>query len=311
MTITSIISAIGNTNKQAPLAARERFLDEYAVSAVWLGCIPLVDKISNFVIRKKGFNPNINLKLFKESDCQGINLNIKNFEGKVSDSIIKELKKVKDNKAIYEKLLASKFVLSTTIPMALMGFVLPKLIFASSSKKIEKLRKQKEQKNLQQFQFKNPMEYIKNGQISFKGNLISQIANFSTVEKMAVTDGGYGVGRVATARNKNEALDVGFKMTGMMILNFLFPPYLAKFLDKLTYKVAGLNVALDPLILDDKRLLEAIKKQNLKLPATSTEKDIIEFLDKNPKSLFSQYATKFYDVKYLENGIRDPRAEHL
>ena len=336
MTITSIISAIGNTNKQAPLivrdcgievpskivltynqnkkeskdvaklAARERFLDEYAVSAVWLGCIPLVDKIANYVIRKKGFNPDINLKLFKESDSQGINLNIKNFEGKVSDSIIKELKKVKDNKAIYEKLLASKFVLSTTIPMAIMGFVLPKLIFASSSKKIEKLRKQKEQKNLQQF--KNPMEYIKNGQISFKGNLISQIANFSTVEKMAVTDGGYGVGRVATARNKNETLDVGFKMTGMMILNFLFPPYLAKFLDKLTYKVAGLNVALDPLILDDKRLLEAIKKQNLKLPATSTEKDIIEFLDKNPKSLFSQYATKFYDVKYLENGIRDPRA---
>ena len=131
MTLTSIISAIGNTNKQAPLivrdcgievpskiiltynqnkkeskdvaklAARERFLDEYAVSAVWLGCIPLVDKISNFVIRKKGFNPDINLKLFKESDCQGINLNIKNFEGKVSDSIIKELKKFKENKEIY------------------------------------------------------------------------------------------------------------------------------------------------------------------------------------------------------------------
>ena len=75
MLVTNIISAIGNNNSIYPLivrdcgievpakialtynqnkkesegiaylAARERFLDEYATSAVWLGGIPLVGKL--------------------------------------------------------------------------------------------------------------------------------------------------------------------------------------------------------------------------------------------------------------------------
>lgn len=338
MSLTTIISAIGNTNKQYPLivrdcgievptkivltynqnkeespevaklAARERFLDEYAVSAVWLGGIPLVDRAVNYFIRKKGYNPDVNLKLFKESEAQGINLNIKNFEGKVSKTVIDDLKKVKNNKAVFEKMLALKFGLSTTIPMLFMGFILPKLIFASSGRKIEKLRAQKLKKQQKAQSFDNPMDYIKNGKISFKGNAISQIANFSTVDKMAVTDGGYAIGRVATARNKNEAIDVGFKMAGMLFLNFVAPPYLAKFLDKATYKLSGLNVALDPIILDDKKFREAIKTKTLELPKNNTEKEIISFLDTKPQSLFSKYAKQFCDVKYLKNDIRDPRA---
>ena len=31
-------------------------------------------------------------------------------------------------------------------------------------------------------------------------------------------------------------------------------------------------------------------------------------MDKKPKSKFSQLAKDFCDVKYLENGVRDPRA---
>lgn len=334
MTITSIISAIGNTNSIYPLivrdcgievpskialtynqnkkeskeiaklAARERFLDEYAVSAVWLGGIPLVDMLVNKFIKKKGYNPDINLKLFKENDFQGINYNIKNFEGKVSDKVINELKKVKNNKGVYEKLLAGRFVLSTAIPMLCMGVVLPKLIFASSNKKIEKIRKQKELQN----QFKNPMEYIKDGKVSFKGNLISQLADFSNVKKMAVTDGGYAIGRVATARNKNEAIDVTFKMTGMMLLNFVAPKYIQNYLDKLTYKLSGLNVSLDPLMFEDKKFVAAVKNNTLKLPKGDSGKEIVEFLDKNPKSIFTKNAQKFFNVKFLENGIRDPRA---
>lgn len=337
MSLTTIISAIGNTNKQYPLivrdcgievptkiiltynqnkqeskdvaklAARERFLDEYAVSAVWLGGIPLVSKLADKFIRKKGYNPDINLNLFKQTKYQGIDVNIKNFEGKVSPCIIDELKKVKNNKSVFEKLLALKFGLSTTIPMLFMGVVLPKLIFASSSKKIEKLKAEKLKKEQQYQTYENPMSYIKDGKISFKGNTISTIANFSTVDKMAVTDGGYALGRIATARNKNEAIDVGFKMAGMLFLNFVAPPYLAKFLDKAVYRLSGLNVALDPVILEDKKFINAIKNGNLSLPKNNTEKEILAFLDKNPQTIFSKYAQQFCDVKYLKNNIRDPR----
>ena len=83
--ITNIISAIGNNNSIYPLlvrdcgievptkvyktynqnkqdkeiaylATRERIIDEYSTSAVWLGGIPLIDKISNYFIKKRGFN---------------------------------------------------------------------------------------------------------------------------------------------------------------------------------------------------------------------------------------------------------------
>ena len=93
--ITNIISAIGNNNSIYPLlvrdcgievptkvyktynqnkqdkeiaylATRERIIDEYSTSAVWLGGIPLIDKISNYFIKKRGFNPDVNIKLYNE-----------------------------------------------------------------------------------------------------------------------------------------------------------------------------------------------------------------------------------------------------
>ena len=145
MSLTSIISAIGNTNsiypllirdcgienptkvlltynqnkkespKIAKLATRERFIDEYAVSAVWLGGIPLIDKVSDYFIKKAGYNPDINLKLFKNNGLQNIEENIKNFKGKVPESIIKELEKAKNNKPMLEKLMACKVLASTII----------------------------------------------------------------------------------------------------------------------------------------------------------------------------------------------------
>ena len=138
--------------------------------------------------------------------------------------------------------------------------------------------------------------------ISFKGNWVSTAANFSTVDKMFVTDGGYAVGRVATARNKYEAIDVGFKMAGMMFLNFIAPKYIAKFLDSV------FNVSLDPLMLADKSFVEAVKNNKLKLPESGSEKEILKFIDNNPNSIFVKFARKFNKVKLLDNGIRDPRA---
>ena len=136
MTITNIISAIGNNSSVYPLimrdcgieipakialtydqnkkeskgiaylAARERFLDEYATSAVWLGGIPLVGWLVNKYIKARGLNPDVNLKLFKEEqNIQGIDYNIKKFKDLAPDAV-KDLIKAKENKKLYEKLLA-------------------------------------------------------------------------------------------------------------------------------------------------------------------------------------------------------------
>lgn len=349
MSITNIISAIGNNSSIYPLivrdcgieapskvyltyqenkndkdvaflATRERLIDEYATSIVWLGGIPLVEKLVNkFIIEKKGFNPNVNLKLFQNSDCQGIDYNIKKFEGKVSKEIIDDLKKVRDNKGIYEKLLSTKFLAATAIPIAIMGFILPKMIFALTAKtKAAQAKQNSQEKELPLTQPTSFTSSIKSDvfdkmslknkkQTSFTGNFSSTVANFTTYQKMATIDGGYAVGRVATSRKKNEAVDIAFKMSGMMFLNFVMPKYIEKFLDWTTGKALDLNVKLDPLMLEDKEFLNEIKT-GLNIPKGTSGKALLDFIDENPTSVFTKYAAKFEKVKLLPNGIRDPRA---
>lgn len=334
MAITNIISAIGNNSSVYPLifrdcgievptkialtynqnkkdskeiaylAARERFLDEYSTSAVWLGGIPMVGWLCNKFIKAKGLNPDVNLKLFQEEKgIQGIDYNITKFK-KLAPEAVKDLIKAKENKKLYEKLLAGKFIASTSIPILFMGFILPKLIFASSSKKIEKIRKEKT--NTQSNQSNNFIQkdkFYKTKPPTFTGSWVTKAANFSAQDKMAVTDGGYAIGRVTTARNQNERYDLTFKMAGMMFLNFVAPKWIEKGLNKLT------GVELDPIILADKEFLNKIKSNSLKLPKSDNAKDLLDFVDdiKNQNTLFVKYAKKFEKIKMLNNGIRDPR----
>ncbi len=327
MSLINIISAIGNNSTIYPLlvrdcgieipskvamtysqnlkdskqmaknAVRERLIDEYGTSAIWLGGIPLMDWLCNKGIQKLGYNPEINPELFKEGAEQGIKENIKKFKN-IAPKEVAELEKALQNRKTYEKLLAGKFILSTAIPVVLMGFVLPKMNFALTEK-IRQKQNSKNNKDIKNTENKN------NQNITFKGSAISALANLSTVNKMAVTDGGLTVGRVATARNKFEKMEMAFKMSGMMFLNFVAPIWIAKGFDKASNRLFNTNVNLDPKILNDKTFIEAIKNNSLKLP----EKDkIIEFLDQNPKEKFSQLAEQFCGVKRLGNGIRDPRA---
>lgn len=322
MSLVNIISAIGNNSSVYPLlirdcgienpikigltykqnlkdskemakdAFRERTIDEYVCSAIWLGGIPVMDKICNWGIKKLGYDPKIDMNLFKEDSKQGLSKNIEAFKNKASKEV-EALQKVLKNKKTYEKLQAGKFILSTTIPVFLMGYCLPKMNFALT----ENLRKEKKEQNITKLTNTN-----KN--ISFKGSLVSNLANMSTVNKMAVTDGGLTVGRVGTGRNTNERLELGFKMAGMMFLNFVAPKWIAKGFDGISNKLFNTNVNLDPKILNDKDFLAKIKNKTLELP----ENNFIDFFDKNPEKKFSQLAEQFCGVKRLKNGIRDPRA---
>ena len=89
--------------------------------------------------------------------------------------------------------------------------------------------------------------------------------------------------------------------------NFVTPIYIAKFLDKSANKVFGVNVNLDPLIMGDKNLVAAIKNNNIELPKSDSPKDLFEFIDSKPQSLFSQLASSQGKIVYLKNNFRDPR----
>ena len=321
MSLINIISAVGNNRGIAPLfvrdccieipsklgltynqnlkdsrqmannAVRERFIDEYGTSAIWMGGPVLLGKFSNWVIKKCGYNAGVNMSLFKERKDQGIKYNIEKFR-EIAPEAIKDMEKALLNKSKYQRLQAGKFAISTLIPIALMGFLLPKLNF----KLTEKIR-EKQGGNVRS-------NVNQNNTVSFKG-LASTMANMSNVNKMAFTDGGLTIGRVWTARNKYEQMELGFKNSMMMFLNFVFPIYLAKGLDKLSMKLFNTDVNLDPKLMNDDNFLEKIKKNIIKTPEKREE--IIEFLDKNPESDFAKLCEEYCGVKYLKNRIRDPR----
>lgn len=334
MSLVNIISAIGNNSSVYPLivrdcgievpskvamtynqnlkeskqmannATRERLIDEYGTSIVWLGGIPVMNSVCDWGIRKMGYDPKVNTSLMKEGTKQGLKYNIDKFKNIAPDEV-KGMEKVLKNPKTYEKLQAGKFVLSTAIPIAIMGYFLPKFNFALT----DKLKKKQEalnpimQKTLDAE--KRYEMYPEQGTVNkpvFKG-VISSLANMSTVNKMAITDGGLTVGRVGTARNKYEKLENGFKMSMMMFLNFVAPLWIAKGLDNLSGKVFNTNVNLDPNLLNDKNFVKDIKEGKIKLP----EKDFIDYLDKNPNSKVSKLCSKYCGVKFLKNGSRDPR----
>ena len=369
MTVTSIISAIGNNSTIYPLlvrdlcieapskiliarrenmkesreianeATREKFIDEYATSAIWLGGIPATEALYDKFMVKKGWSPIVNLKLFKESETvakrnakkaatevkdvvvQGIEYNIekfKNIQVKDVQDAVADLMKVKNNKGGYEKLLTGKFCAATIIPTVIMGFILPPLNFALTRKLREK--KAANAANLQKptiaatsftalknDTFKNFSLQDKK-EVSFTGgNITSTIANLRTIDKMAISDGGLTIGRVSTSRNKEEAYVNAYRMIGSMILNFVTPVYIARGLDKLANGLFKINVNLDPLILDNKKFIDAIKENSFEMPKSKSAQDIIEFLDTKPDSLFSKFAADMKKVTYLESGYRDPR----
>ena len=332
--IINAISAIGNNSSIAPLiirdcgienptklgltykqnlkkspqmardAIREKAIKEYGTSAVWLGGIPLMNAVCDTFIKKMGYNPKINPKLFKETNSQGLNFNLDKFKSSAASECA-DIEKILKNKKTYENLLAVKFIASTAIPIAVMGFILPKLNFKLTEKLKEKrIQKENSSENKSQLNLNSIQKEFKgNNSINFKGNFATKIANLSTVNQMAITDVGLTVGRINTGRNKNEKIEAGLEMTVTMLLNYVTPTWIEKLFAKSTDKVFGININLDPKLLNDKSFLEAVKNDEIELP----EENVVEFLDKKPKAMFSKLCSKFCDVKYLENDVRDPR----
>ena len=68
------------------------------------------------------------------------------------------------------------------------------------------------------------------------------------------------------------------------------------------------DVNLDPKMFVNKRFLASVKNNTLELPASNNAKDMLDFIDNNPKALFTKLAGQNGKVKLLENGVRDPRA---
>jgi len=343
---TKIVQTYNQNKKESAVlakhATRERALDEYSTTAAWVGCIPAVEFVCNKLLGKKGLNGKISYKLLENDEKsaktgkktqQSIDVNIQKFKDSAPEQVA-ELEKIKANKALFKKFTVAKYSAALALPIALMGVVIPKANFLLTSYLMDKdakkgLLPEKYLKNRKQAgverldvlseadaaarynklsgtskEYNTLNSFKKSAKPSFTG-FSSFMTGLSHQQKMAATDGGYAVGRVATSRKKNEAIENAFKMSTMMYLNFVAPKKIEKGLDYITNKLFGINPELDPKIMANKRFLVQVRSNKLELP--ETEKDVLDFLDSKPKSLFSKIAAKQGEVKYLKTGVRDPR----
>lgn len=300
-------------------ATREKIIDEYGSSAIWLGGIPFVEKLSNKFIDSKGFSSKVNYKLLDKDSKnnfinpqQNIDVNIDKFKNNKSEDVVKavnDLKKVKSESVKYKQLVTGKYTAAICLPIALMGFILPKANFALT-KYLMKKEQKNTQKNTQNLKINSGSGYDtfnlskKSQNVSFKG-YSSFMTGLSQQQKMAITDGGLGMGRITTARKRNEAIDNAVRAAGMMYLSFVAPKQIDKGLNKIINTVFGINPELDIKVMSNKKFLAKAKSNSLKLPKKSDE--IIDFIDNNPKSLFVKIAEEQGEVKMLKSGCRDPR----
>lgn len=314
-----------DSKRMAMHCAREKTLDEYATTAVWMGGVPIVEWCANKLINKKtGLNGKVNLKLLEKSKdgksyknaSQNIETNIKKFKSLAPDAV-NDLEKVLANKEKYQKISNKKYAAALLIPMIVMGWIIPKANFALTNylinKDIKNGKLPSKKTDVQAVynkpktnntNFKSLNSFKNTNQVSFKG-LGAKIATLSHTDKMAVTDGGLAVGRISTARGRNEKIERGFYSIGMLVLNFVTPKYIEKGLDKATKTIFGIETGLDPKIMADKRFLVQVRSNKLELP--KNEAEVLDFIDNNPKSMLAKYAKKNKLVKFLGNGIRDPR----
>lgn len=359
MSLVNVISAIGNNKSIYPILIRdccienptrifatynenksnqqnaksqiqEKFIDEYSVSAVWLGVIPLIDRVGKSLIRRfSGLNPDVNLKLISEDEnfdkkmkiyqkisskgfnaqkpenIQGFEYNINKFKNiKGAEDAVKDMLSIKNCQKSFKKLMNTKFLASVIVPITLMSVVVPKVLSRKSKMTDTELMKPLNREDTSFGSTKTFEQFVIGNQnmTTFQGGITSFLAGLTTVQKMALTDGGYATERIITARDKNEAFDLGFKLTGMMFLNYWAPQWFEKGLNKIT------DVSLDPKLLADKRFLASIRYNHLDLPKSDSAKDIIDFIDNNPKSVFSKVAAKAGKIKFIKNtNVRDPR----
>ena len=338
---TKIVQTYNQNKKESPVlakhATRERTLDEYTTTAAWVGGVPLVEYGFNKALSLKGLNGGINYKLLENDEKkkgniqQSLDINIKKFKDKAPKEVA-ELEKIKANKRLFKNFTVAKYATALAVPIALMGIIIPKANFMLTSYLMdrdakkgllpEKYLKNKKSLNIVSTEKDVESNYNKlykgsnNPQFaslnSLKSDSKTSFTGFSSFmtglshqQKMAATDGGYAIGRVATARKKNEAIENGIKMSAMMYLNFVAPKHIEKGLDFVTNKLFGVNPSLDPKIMANKRFLVQARSNKLELP--KSQEEVLDFLDTKPKSLFAKIVSKNGDVKYLKNGIRDPR----
>jgi len=304
------------SEKFGKLEAREKFIEAAATSIVWLGGIPVLKLLfDQFYTNKKynfkdvdGYGRNAlaktDIRLLNQSSPQALKLsNIKD------KALIPQVKKILDNPQAFKNNFVKRAALTTLIPIALVGYILPKTVYAFTHKMIARQKKQELQHayNNQQANkdvlinstpaFATFMGKANRNNLSFHGCL-EKVSKYFTQPNtnMVMVDGGILVGRAGSSRNFLEACERTIYELGYIFFLYCGGKYVAKGLEALTKKLGGVPTSLDAKLLQNKEFTDNLVKisKNKKLTAKA-----MEFAKNNEKSIIS-----LIDKDLLKHGGR-------
>ena len=230
------------------LEARERLIEANATSLVWLGGIPalkvLFDKF--YTNTKYGFAQfkeygmdalaKTDIRLLDQKAPQALKL-----ENITDKALIPHVKKILDNPQAFKRTFVKRAAISTLIPIALVGYVLPKTVYAYTHRRIEN-QKKKELKKAFQNQMENKENIINSkpvfatfmgkaqrANLAFHGGL-EKVSKYFTQPNtnMIMVDGGILAGRVGSSRNFLEGCERAISELGYVFFLYCGGKYIAQ-----------------------------------------------------------------------------------
>ncbi len=234
---------------------RERFTEDIVSAVFWMKGVDIFNKIGDFIGKKFLNITNTEFDVGKDA----LRTPFKNLES----SIAKTAQNSAEAQAITKKLAVFKFTkiaASAVLATGFVGFVLPKINHAVTERlmgrnKMENklddgLKKNQTKYNiLEKYSFEEFEKEINSKKsTSFKGLSPEFLTTFAhtlennRVAKMLTTDVGILTGRVATARNKDEAREYAFRDSASSFFYYASTPLIYKGLQKLTGLAGITNV---------------------------------------------------------------------
>ena len=303
------------SKKFGVLEARERLIEANATSLVWLGGIPalkiLFDKL--YTNKKYGFAQlkeygkdalaKTDVRLLNKNSAQALKL-----ENITDKALIPHVKKILSNPEQFKNTFAARAAVSTLIPIALVGYILPKTVYAFTHKMITR-KKQQELKSAFQNQEANKeilinstpvfatfMGQAKRANLSFNGKGIESVAKYFTDPKsnMIMVDGGILAGRAGSSRNLMEGCERTINELGYIGFLYWGGNVISKGLEALTKKLGGIPTKLDAKLLQDKTFTDALVKAS---KDKTLANQALEFVANNEKSIIN-----LIDSNLVQNG---------
>lgn len=287
------------------LEAREKLIEANATSLVWLGGIPalkvLYDKL--YTNKKYGFKQlkeygrdalaRTDIRLLNKDSAQALKLeNIKD------TNLVPHVKKILANPNKFKNTFAARAAITTLIPIALVGYILPKTVYAFTHKMIEKKKQQSlkaafqnQQENKENLINSSPafatfMGKAKRANLSFHGGALEKVSKYFVQPNtnMIMVDGGILAGRAGSSRNFLEACERTINEIGYIFFLYCGGKYVSKGLEALTKKFAKIPTALDAKLLQDKNFTDALVKASKN---KETAAKALEFVANNEKSIIN------------------------